>query len=113
MLYQLSSDFIKISETFGTVQNTSAVHTIEMSQSDAPNSGILIYPLQKHSFKDTAIFLRCTDGGSAIVRVVPFELDVEGGEGSVGTLILNGEEYKIATNTEIYNLIDDIWGKED
>lgn len=90
MIYMCGHEFIRISETSGTVQNESNINTIEMSQSNEPNSGILIYPLQKHSFSDSEIYLRCIDG-AARARVVPFKIDMKGGgSGNIvnGTLIL-------------------------
>ena len=71
MLYSLTGEFTQIAETTGTIQNSSHVGTIEMSTSDTPDSGILIYPLQKVSFSDQTIYLRCIDG-YAEARVLPF-----------------------------------------
>ena len=71
MLYLLSKDFTKISATTGTVQNASKICTLEMSNTNTPDSGILIAPLQKHTFKDTSVYLRCIDGW-AEARVVLF-----------------------------------------
>lgn len=79
MLYSLTNEFTQIAETTGTIQNASHVGTIEMSNSNTPDSGILIYPLQKVSFSDQTIYLRCIDG-YAEARVLPFELVTEGGD---------------------------------
>lgn len=79
MKYLLSKQFTQITETTGTIQNSSHVGTIEMSTSNTPDSGILIYPLQKVSFSDQTIYLRCIDG-YAEARVLPFELVTEGGD---------------------------------
>ncbi len=79
MLYSLTGEFTQITETTGTIQNSSHVGIIEMSNSDTPDSGILIYPLQKVSFSDQTIYLRCIDG-YAEARVLPFELVTEGGD---------------------------------
>ncbi|MBQ6296626.1 MAG: hypothetical protein IJK81_02905 [Selenomonadaceae bacterium] len=62
MLYLLSKDFTKISETSGTIRNASNIRTLEMTTFAVPNSGILIAPLQEHTFKDKTIYLRCIDG---------------------------------------------------
>ena len=90
MVYLLSNDFTKISETTGTVQNTSHIYTIEMAQSNVKDSGIFIYPLHQHSFNGTDIYLRCVDGAGAEARVVPFEVDKKGGGATIidGTLIV-------------------------
>ena len=89
MLYTITGDFTKITETSGTIQNTSSIYTIEMSATGTQDSGILIYPLHKHSFADTDVYLRCVDGGSVEVRVVPFELDAGGGGRNVADFSLD------------------------
>lgn len=87
MKYLLSKEFTQIAETTGTIQNSSHVGTIEMSTSDTPGSGVLIYPLQKVSFVNKTIYLRCVDGW-AQARVVNFVInaggssDTQGGGGS-------------------------------
>lgn len=80
MIYNLTRSFTQISETTGTIQNTSSTTTLEMSTNNSPDTGILIFPLQKVSFSNKTIFLRCTDGAGAQVRVIPFELVTEGGD---------------------------------
>ena len=83
MRYQVTKDFIKIDETSGTLQNPSKIRTLEMNSTGNPNSGILISPLQKVSFQDTTIYVRCIDGLGE-VRVVPFLVDVVEGVASGG-----------------------------
>ncbi len=80
MIYQLTKDFTKITETTGTVQNTSHIYTLEMSQSNVKDSGIFIYPLQSKSFSNKTIYLRCVDGAGAEARVIPFEVGAGGGD---------------------------------
>ena len=80
MIYQLSNNFTQIAETTGTIQNTSQIYTLEMSQSNVKDSGIFIYPLQRVSFANKTIYLRCVDGAGAEARVLPFELISEGGD---------------------------------
>ena len=109
MKYLISKDFTKIDETSGTVQNSGSSGTIEMSETNEPDTGVLLYPQQKHSFRDAVIYLRCIDGW-AEARVVPFKLDEKGGDDNVDTVILNGEEYSVATNAGISTLLDDIFG---
>ena len=86
MRYSLSKDFIKINETTGTVQNPSQIRTLEMSENNTPNSGLLIPPLQAHTFVGTTIYLRCIDG-LAEARVVPFLVDV----GSANVSVVSGD----------------------
>lgn len=80
MIYQLGNDFTQISETTGTIQNTSHINTVEMSQSNVKDSGIFIYPLQTKSFSNKTIYLRCVDGAGAEARVLPFEVGTGGGD---------------------------------
>lgn len=80
MIYNLTQSFTQIAETTGTIQNTSNITTLEMSTSNTPDTGILIYPLEKVSFSNKTIYLRCVDGAGARARVIPFELVTEGGD---------------------------------
>lgn len=70
MLYSLSTDFTKLNESQGTVQNSSNIYTLELSDSNVPDSGVLIFPLNKLSFSGTK-YLRCIDGNTQ-ARVVSF-----------------------------------------
>ena len=97
MLYLLSKDFIKINETSGTIQNASNIRTLEMTTFAVPDSGILIAPLQKYTFSDKTIYLRCIDGW-AEARVIPFAVD-SGGSST--------DDSQVATDEEIYQLLDD------
>lgn len=81
LLYRVNTDFIKISETTGTIQNTSRVFDLEVSNQPEPNSGIILFGLNKFSFSNETIYLRCIDG-VADVRVVPFTTDGSSGGGS-------------------------------
>lgn len=80
MIYNLTQSFTQITETTGTIQNTSNITTLEMSTSNTADTGILIYPLEKVSFSNKTIYLRCVDGAGARARVIPFELVTEGGD---------------------------------
>ncbi|MBQ6759024.1 MAG: hypothetical protein IJP42_08105 [Selenomonadaceae bacterium] len=51
-----------------------------MSQSNVKDSGIFIYPLQRVSFANKTIYLRCVDGAGAEARVIPFEVGAGGGD---------------------------------
>ena len=70
MLYSLTTEFIKLNETQGTVQNSSNIFTLELSDSNEIDSGVLIYPLNQLSFSGTK-YLRCVDGNTQ-ARVVSF-----------------------------------------
>ncbi|MBQ6298712.1 MAG: hypothetical protein IJK81_13695 [Selenomonadaceae bacterium] len=97
MNYPLSKQFTKISETSGTIQNPSRFKTIEVSNSNEPSSGLLLEPLQKYTFQNVTIYLRCIDGNSE-ARVVPFSVDSGGG----------GSSNSSSTSEQNFN-IDDIW----
>lgn len=84
MRYSVTDQFIKISETSGTIQNISNVYPVEVSDKAEPGSGILLFPLNKFSFSDTVLFMRCVDvGGRAEILVTPFTVDMGIG-GSTG-----------------------------
>lgn len=110
MRYLLSKEFTKISATTGTIQNASNIRTLEMATSAVPESGILISPLQKHTFKDTTIYLRCIDGW-AEACVVLFFVDSGGGSSSSDTQSGGStvDDSQIATDEEIDQLLDDIF----
>ena len=110
MLYTVTNDFIKINETQGTIQNTSRVFDIEVSDSPSPNSGIILFGLNKLSFNGTK-YIRCIDG-NAEVRVVPFATDSTGGSSvddfnSQLDSILGGDSF--ADDNDMQNAIDDIF----
>lgn len=82
MRYEVTGEFVKISETTGTIQNMSNVYAVEVSNKSEADSGIILYPLNRISVTLSECYLRCVDGGNAEVRVVPFEVDVTRGGGS-------------------------------
>ena len=113
LLYRVNSDFIKISETSGTIQNTSRVFDLEVSNQPEPNSGIILFGLNKFSFSnDETIYLRCIDG-VADVRVVPFTTDATGGGSSVDDFdsqldsIFGGDSF--ANDSDMENAFNDIF----
>ena len=97
MLYSLSTDFTKLNETQGTVQNSSNIYTLELSDSTEPDSGVLIFPLNKLSFNGTK-YLRCIDGNSQ-ARVVSFaEVNAQSSYAASSS-----------TDDDVADVIDDIW----
>lgn len=85
MIYNVTDQFVQINETSGTIQNTSFIYDVEVSHKAEVNSGILLRPLNKYSFSDQTIYLRCIDG-RADVRVVPFLVDMGVGLSSSGSV---------------------------
>ena len=92
MLYTITSEFTKLNETQGTVQNSSNIYTLELSDSTETDSGVLIFPLNKLSFSGTK-YLRCVDGNTQ-ARVVSFAEVTSSGASAVD---------------DVADVIDDIW----
>lgn len=106
MRYVVSNDFTKISETAGTIQNVGNVYSVEVSDKAEPDSGILLYPLNKISFSDKTLYIRCTEAdGQAEIHVVPFTVDSGGGTSSGGISTAGN----VATDEQIDNLLDDLF----
>lgn len=106
MRYVVSGDFTKISETSGTIQNVGNVYPVEISDKDEADSGILLYPLNKISFTDKTLYIRCTEAnGQAEIHVVPFTVDLGGGTSSGGT----SAPTNVATDEQIGDILDDLF----
>ena len=75
MQYNITSNFTKISETSGTIQNNSSVYDVEISDRPTAGSGILLHPLNKFTFNNQTLYVRCVAGGWAAINVVPFIVD--------------------------------------
>ena len=113
MNYLVGKDgFTKINETVGTLQNTSKITTVEISDSQEQNSGLLLPPLGKVPLGGSSMFVRCVDGAGAEVRVVPFELEFQGGGSGVGTVVVDGVELHFATDAEIAAMLTNNFGLE-
>ena len=112
MVYKISADsFNKINERSGTLQNIDSGYSIEMSDNETFDNGILVYPHQKHTFHNTDVYLRCTqDKATAEVRVVPFEIDNGGTSGSAviysDTTVAN---YDVASPSEVDSMLDNFF----
>lgn len=73
MLYEVPSSFIKIDETKGILQNASSGNSLEVSNENEVNSGIILKPGESLSFQDTDIYVRTVGSNkNSAVRVVPF-----------------------------------------
>ena len=88
MIYNVTSDWVQIDYTSGTIQNNSHIFDVEISNSTSIGGGVLLHPLNKFTFADQIIYMRCVGNGQAEVRVVPFVLDgggviVSGGNSSI------------------------------
>lgn len=106
MLYNVTSEFAKVTETSGTIQNNSQCYSVEISDDAVPGNGFILYPLNRVSFSGE-VYLRCAEGGGrAQVNVVSFITD-SGGGGSGGSSTV--DDSLIASDDEISNLIDNIF----
>jgi len=89
MLYTLTSSFTRLSETTGTIQNSSQ-HSIEVSNQEVFGTGVVIKPGETFSFSNANLFARC-EGAKAVVRVVPFVLGAGGTSSSPSTPDYTGD----------------------
>ena len=88
MIYSVANDFVKINETSGTIQNTSSIFSVEISDKAEIDSGLILPPLNKISFSDKTLYARCIDENMrAELRVVPFVVDMGVGSSSGGSSI--------------------------
>lgn len=105
MLYNVTNNFIKLTETSGTIQNTSSIFSIEVSDKPEADSGFILFPLNKISFSGEAIYLRCIEaGGRAAINVVSF---IHSSSVSQGSSV---DDSLIATDEQINNLLDVVFG---
>ena len=93
---QLSKEFTKLSETTGTVQNTSDKFTLELSNKNELNSGIFIYPHRQCSFKNTQVYLRCVNG-YVVANIATSTLD--GGSSDLITVDVANDIWKEDSDT--------------
>lgn len=76
MRYPLTKNFTKLSETSGTIQNSSKIYAVEISDNPIAGSGFLLHPLNKISFTDKQLYARCAEVAAVDVYVVPFTVDM-------------------------------------
>ena len=109
MTFTLTNDFQKINVTSGTIQNVDPAYTVELSDSADSDSGIFLFPHNKYSFSGTTLYARCFEQGRrAEVRVVPFAVDLGSG-GSSGATV---DDSLVASDDEIDNLLEDVFGSD-
>ena len=116
MIYNVTDHFVQINETSGTIQNTSYIFDVEISNKAEIDSGILLFPLNKVSFSNQSLFARCI-GGYAQIRVVPFILD---GGGYFDNSSTSDDDFLNAAWNGDYTpdpqtdaVIDDMWNSND
>ena len=103
--YIVPQEFISIAEKSGTIQNDSSV-VVEISNTQEPNSGIRLYPHESKSFDPMPKYARAIGNkGPGVLHVVDFMETVPDGEGEVSP-------DDVATDEEIDDLIDDVYGND-
>lgn len=102
MLYNLSNEFVKISETSGTIQNTSQAYAVEISDITVEGTGYILYPLNKVSFSGE-IYMRCAEPDRHVrVNVVTFINDSGGGDS--GEFV---DDSEVITDGDLDDLLND------
>lgn len=104
MRYLVGNSFTQIDLDAGTIQNTSALNTVEISDTNQTNSGFLLFPGKSVTFSGNGkpIFLRSVTPGIKIsVVVIPLLLH----ESSQSNNNVN-----LATDEETNAMLNDILG---
>lgn len=107
MRYLVGNSFTQIDLDAGTIQNTSALNTVEISDTNQTNSGFLLFPSKSVTFNGGVkpIYLRSVTPGIQIsVVVIPLLLH----ESSQNTTQTNN--VNLATDEETNAMLNDILG---
>lgn len=122
MHYLLSKDFTQIAETSGTIQNTSKIYSVEISDNTQAGSGLILPPLDKFSFANKTLYARCHEVAAVELRVVPFIATSGGSSSGSSSDDISPENYDDpindmwnntsagSTNPNFDQDIDDIYG---
>lgn len=95
----VGNSFIQIDLNSGTIQNSSALHSIEISNTNQPNSGYLLFPSKAVTFSGSPVFIRAADSNANVpVVVVPLLI----------TELSNRSTANLATDDETNAMLDDI-----
>lgn len=112
MIYKLDTDFTKIEEKEGLMQNMSYkafIEVVSCVEDPRKDSGIILQPLEKLNFKardDESLFARSAhiDGTNANLSVVNFNMPVSGNETGAGYGLTMDVLYSgLAANVGTYN----------
>ena len=114
MRYTVTSEFTKLNETGGTIQNISQIYTLEVSSYRTKDSGILVYPLNSITFSGSPVYVRCVDTNGFIdVRVATFTV---GGASSLpvepdnpNVVIIDGVPYTVESGANMDSVTDSIF----
>ena len=101
MIYLLTSDFVRLNETTGTVQNGGNA-AVEISNTQTPGTGITLLRNEKFSYSNMILYARC-EGSHGSCRVVPFAM--VGGSSSGGGSSGGG-------STNFNDPIEEMWNED-
>ena len=106
MRYTVTSDFTKITESAGTIQNTSNIYSIEVSAYQSNDTGIIVFPLNSISFCGAPVFVRCTDNAVVDVRVVTFTVADSSSSFDSNTVTIDGVTYTVASSAQSNSVVN-------
>ena len=110
MRYTVTSDFSKLNETNGTIQNTSQIYTLEVSATRTKDSGVLVFPLNSITFKGTPVYMRCVDADGFIdVRIFSFENVTPSEDDNPNVVIIDGVQYTVESGANMDSVNDSIF----
>ena len=107
MRYTVTSEFTTLNEKSGLIQNTSNIYTLEVSPVKTKDSGVLVYPLNSVSFSGSPVYVRCVDGGIIDLRVADLNFDSSTADDNPNTVIIDGVQYTVESDTGMNSSIDD------
>lgn len=95
----VDNSFSPVDLNAGTIQNTSALHSIEISNTNQPDSGYLLFPGKAVTFSGSPVFVRTVDSNAqSNVVVVPLLI----------AELSNRSTANLATDDETNAMLDDI-----
>lgn len=104
MRYLVGNSFTQIDLNAGTIQNTSSLHTLEISNTNQPHSGFLLFPSKSVTFNGSPIYLRSVSLGIQISVVVIPTLLHEAAQTNTQANV------NLATDDETNAMLNDILG---
>lgn len=110
MRYTVTSNFIKISESAGTIQNTSQIYTLEVSASTTKDSGVLVFSHNTIEFKGSPVYIRCVeDNGFIDVRVLSFDNVTSSEDDDPNVVIIDGVQYTVESGANMDSATNSIF----
>lgn len=110
MRYTVTSEFTKLNESEGTIQNTSQIYSLEVSAYQSKDSGILVYPLNSITFKGSPVYMRCIDTDGFIdVRVLSFDNVTPSEDDDPNVVIIDGIPYTVESGANMNSATNSIF----